>query len=147
MLRRRNEKNNDNGSLPSKEVPIIGLPVHSRRKVPSSSCTTSLRTLRLTLHRNNGPRILLPHTSDSDKIRTLRQKSQAIEQRRGARHWAEQAESRYERGILCEYTCRVDGFTMLSVLMVDSQKLAAKDLDDWEQKRVKRLPGEHDGVM
>ncbi|TVY59461.1 Cytochrome c oxidase assembly protein COX16, mitochondrial [Lachnellula cervina] len=29
----------------------------------------------------------------------------------------------------------------------DGQKLAAKDLDDWEQKRVKRLPGEHDGVI
>lgn len=28
-----------------------------------------------------------------------------------------------------------------------SQRLAAKDLDDWEQKRVKRLPGEHDGVL
>jgi hypothetical protein len=27
------------------------------------------------------------------------------------------------------------------------QRLAAKDLDDWEQKRVKRLPGEHDGVL
>lgn len=27
------------------------------------------------------------------------------------------------------------------------QKLAAKDLDSWEQKRVKRLPGEHDGVI
>ncbi|KAI5361053.1 Putative cytochrome c oxidase assembly protein COX16 [Septoria linicola] len=26
-------------------------------------------------------------------------------------------------------------------------KLAAKDLDSWEQKRVKRLPGEHDGVF
>ncbi|KAK0258312.1 Cytochrome oxidase assembly [Friedmanniomyces endolithicus] len=26
-------------------------------------------------------------------------------------------------------------------------KLAAKDLDNWEQKRVKRLPGEHDGVL
>lgn len=26
-------------------------------------------------------------------------------------------------------------------------KLSAKDLDSWEQKRVKRLPGEHDGVM
>ncbi|KAK4902727.1 Cytochrome oxidase assembly [Elasticomyces elasticus] len=26
-------------------------------------------------------------------------------------------------------------------------KLAAKDLDKWEQKRVKRLPGEHDGVL
>ncbi|KAG9243552.1 cytochrome c oxidase assembly protein COX16-domain-containing protein [Calycina marina] len=24
-------------------------------------------------------------------------------------------------------------------------RLAAKDLDNWEQKRVKRLPGEHDG--
>jgi cytochrome c oxidase assembly protein subunit 16 len=28
-----------------------------------------------------------------------------------------------------------------------SQRLAAKDLDDWEQKRVKRLPGEPDGVI
>ncbi|KAI1140688.1 cytochrome c oxidase assembly protein COX16-domain-containing protein [Hypoxylon sp. FL0543] len=27
------------------------------------------------------------------------------------------------------------------------QRLAAKDLDNWEQKRVKRLPGEHDGVL
>ncbi|KAK4493689.1 hypothetical protein PRZ48_014874 [Zasmidium cellare] len=26
-------------------------------------------------------------------------------------------------------------------------KLAAKDLDNWEQKRVKRLPGEHDGIL
>ncbi|KAL6718306.1 Cytochrome oxidase assembly [Lecanora helva] len=26
-------------------------------------------------------------------------------------------------------------------------RLAAKDLDDWENKRVKRLPGEHDGVV
>ncbi|KAH8661930.1 cytochrome c oxidase assembly protein COX16-domain-containing protein [Xylariales sp. PMI_506] len=26
-------------------------------------------------------------------------------------------------------------------------RLAAKDLDDWEQKRVKRLPGEQDGVL
>ncbi|CAF9914099.1 MAG: Cytochrome oxidase assembly [Alectoria fallacina] len=25
-------------------------------------------------------------------------------------------------------------------------RLAAKDLDDWENKRVKRLPGENDGV-
>lgn len=28
-----------------------------------------------------------------------------------------------------------------------SQRLAAKDLDDWEQKRVKRLPGENDGTL
>ncbi|KAI1463666.1 cytochrome c oxidase assembly protein COX16-domain-containing protein [Daldinia caldariorum] len=26
-------------------------------------------------------------------------------------------------------------------------RLSAKDLDNWEQKRVKRLPGEHDGVL
>ncbi|MCJ1410718.1 Cytochrome oxidase assembly [Ptychographa xylographoides] len=26
-------------------------------------------------------------------------------------------------------------------------RLAAKDLDDWENKRVKRLKGEHDGVL
>jgi len=26
-------------------------------------------------------------------------------------------------------------------------KLAHKDLDDWEQKRVKRLPGEPDGIL
>lgn len=32
-------------------------------------------------------------------------------------------------------------------LLMDLQRLAAKDLDDWEQKRVKRLPGEHDGVI
>jgi cytochrome c oxidase assembly protein subunit 16 len=33
------------------------------------------------------------------------------------------------------------------MLMRWVQRLAAKDLDDWEQKRVKRLPGEHDGVI
>jgi len=27
------------------------------------------------------------------------------------------------------------------------QRLAAKDIENWEQKRVKRLPGEHDGVL
>lgn len=27
------------------------------------------------------------------------------------------------------------------------QKLMAKDLDNWEQKRVKRLPGEPDGRL
>ena len=27
------------------------------------------------------------------------------------------------------------------------QRLAARDLDDWEQKRVKRLPGESDGIL
>ncbi|KAK8104020.1 Cytochrome c oxidase assembly protein COX16 [Apiospora kogelbergensis] len=26
-------------------------------------------------------------------------------------------------------------------------RLAAKDIDNWENKRVKRLPGEHDGVL
>ncbi|KAI9172512.1 Fungal chitosanase [Paramyrothecium foliicola] len=26
-------------------------------------------------------------------------------------------------------------------------KLAAKDIDNWEQKRVKRLPGENDGLL
>ncbi|KAL8720166.1 MAG: hypothetical protein Q9225_002932 [Loekoesia sp. 1 TL-2023] len=26
-------------------------------------------------------------------------------------------------------------------------RLAAKDLDDWENKRVKRLKGEHDGIL
>ncbi|KAI9793447.1 MAG: Cytochrome oxidase assembly [Candelina submexicana] len=26
-------------------------------------------------------------------------------------------------------------------------RLAAKDIDNWEQKRVKRLPGEHDGIL
>jgi len=26
-------------------------------------------------------------------------------------------------------------------------RLAAKDLDDWEQTRVKRLPGENDGIL
>lgn len=33
------------------------------------------------------------------------------------------------------------------VLIYGIQKLAAKDLDNWEQKRVKRLPGEHDGIL
>lgn len=31
-------------------------------------------------------------------------------------------------------------------LLISRQRLAAKDLDDWEQKRVERLPGEPDGT-
>jgi cytochrome c oxidase assembly protein subunit 16 len=27
------------------------------------------------------------------------------------------------------------------------QRLAAKDIDNWEQKRVKRLKGESDGIL
>lgn len=27
------------------------------------------------------------------------------------------------------------------------QRLAGRDIDDWEQKRVKRLPGENDGLL
>jgi hypothetical protein len=33
------------------------------------------------------------------------------------------------------------------LILIRLQKLAAKDLDDWEQKRVKRLKGEHDGII
>jgi len=40
----------------------------------------------------------------------------------------------------------VDG-NLTQQSLTKSQKLAAKDLDDWEQKRVKRLKGEHDGVI
>lgn len=29
----------------------------------------------------------------------------------------------------------------------EEQRLQAKDIDNWEQKRVKRLPGEHDGII
>lgn len=28
-----------------------------------------------------------------------------------------------------------------------AQRLQAKDLEDWEQRRVKRLPGEPDGTL
>lgn len=27
------------------------------------------------------------------------------------------------------------------------QRLSAKDIDNWEQRRVKRLPGEPDGIL
>lgn len=27
------------------------------------------------------------------------------------------------------------------------QRLAGRDLDNWEQKRVERLPGENDGIL
>lgn len=40
-----------------------------------------------------------------------------------------------------------DGFLLTHDLFPDAQRLAAKDLDNWEQKRVKRLPGENDGVL
>jgi len=31
--------------------------------------------------------------------------------------------------------------------LIDTQRLQAKDLEDWEQRRVKRLPGEPDGTL
>lgn len=36
---------------------------------------------------------------------------------------------------------------MLTYFILALQRLASKDIDDWEQKRVKRLPGESDGVL
>ena len=44
-------------------------------------------------------------------------------------------------------TCLRNGHTLDLVADRRVQKLAAKDLDNWEQKRVKRLPGEHDGIL
>lgn len=42
----------------------------------------------------------------------------------------------------------VDGVSMLlKKVLTDLQKLQAKDLEDWEQRRVKRLPGEPDGTL
>lgn len=35
----------------------------------------------------------------------------------------------------------------MKILTSSFQRLAAKDLDDWEQKRVERLPGENDGRL
>lgn len=35
----------------------------------------------------------------------------------------------------------------MTILTLIFQRLAAKDLDDWEQKRVERLPGENDGRL
>lgn len=32
-------------------------------------------------------------------------------------------------------------------LLTWPQRLAGKDIDNWEQKRVKRLPGETDGIL
>ena len=34
-----------------------------------------------------------------------------------------------------------------TTLQEEYYRLAAKDLDDWEQKRVKRLKGESDGIV
>ena len=43
------------------------------------------------------------------------------------------------------YVCYAGPWKLRSLTW--AQRLAAKDLNDWEQKRVKRLPGEHDGVL
>lgn len=52
-----------------------------------------------------------------------------------------------EEYYVCEHFY-FDHLTPKSEISNDSiQRLSAKDLDDWEQKRVKRLPGEHDGVI
>lgn len=32
-------------------------------------------------------------------------------------------------------------------VLTSVQRLQAKDLEDWEQRRVKRLPGEPDGTL
>ena len=32
-------------------------------------------------------------------------------------------------------------------LLTGKQRLQAKDLENWEQRRVKRLPGEIDGIL
>ena len=42
------------------------------------------------------------------------------------------------------YSSVIDRVAYVILLL---QRLAAKDLEDWEQVRVKRLPGEPDGVL
>lgn len=45
------------------------------------------------------------------------------------------------------YVCYHAVLGSAEVVLIHLQRLAAKDLDNWEQKRVKRLPGEHDGIL
>ena len=47
----------------------------------------------------------------------------------------------YVSGPLCRWI--IGGVIVLTSL----QRLQAKDLEDWEQRRVKRLPGEPDGTL
>lgn len=35
----------------------------------------------------------------------------------------------------------------LRLMQGERQRLAGRDLDNWEQQRVKRLPGENDGIL
>lgn len=47
-----------------------------------------------------------------------------------------------------EYYVRILGNKATVRVWTDSwQRLQAKDIDDWEQRRVKRLPGEPDGTL
>jgi hypothetical protein len=39
------------------------------------------------------------------------------------------------------------GHSCIDGLLMEAQRLQAKDLEDWEQRRVKRLPGEPDGTL
>lgn len=38
-------------------------------------------------------------------------------------------------------------YLIIALLTHELQRLAAKDLDNWEQKRVERLKGESDGLL
>lgn len=46
-----------------------------------------------------------------------------------------------------EYYVRCSSAAAVVPLLTRVQRLAAKDLDDWQQRRVKRLPGEPDGII
>jgi cytochrome c oxidase assembly protein subunit 16 len=50
----------------------------------------------------------------------------------------------YVSGLLC---VRKEGVCVCVHLLMSMQRLQAKDLEDWEQRRVKRLPGEPDGTL
>lgn len=45
------------------------------------------------------------------------------------------------------YVCFTGHLNVLGMMLTSLQRLAAKDIDNWEQKRVKRLPGENDGII
>ena len=47
-----------------------------------------------------------------------------------------------------EYYVRITGNIGIGrAWLTTAQRLQAKDLEDWEQRRVKRLPGEPDGTL
>lgn len=92
--------NPPNGSLPFPPLPPVNLHIFPRLAVPVLPQKTPLPPLRAPLHPIHGRGFLLPNPRHRSPVRETRSPRAENDTGRGARSWREEAEGRYEGGVL-----------------------------------------------